>query len=29
MWMIFVIGFGLLAFGSIMIYEIGYLKMHG
>ncbi|TLN18873.1 hypothetical protein FDZ71_05340 [bacterium] len=29
MWMIFVIGFGLLAFGSIMIYEIGYLKMQG
>lgn len=28
MWMIFVFGFGLLAFGSIMIYEIGYLKMH-
>lgn len=28
MWMLFIFGFGLLAFGSIMIYWIGYLKMH-
>jgi hypothetical protein len=28
MWMLFIFGFGLLTFGSIMIYWIGYLKMH-
>ena len=28
MWMLFIFGFGLLAFGSIMIYAIGYWKMH-